>query len=125
MAKLTVKQKKFADLYIKTTEGTKSYMAVYKCRESVAAAAASRLLKNVKVGEYIEERNKQLDKSTIADMQEIKEYWSKIVRQDGLGIQGGLKASEYIAKTNAAFIDKSEIDIHAAVKIVDDINELK
>ena len=72
--------------------------------------------------ENIEERNKQLDKTTIADMQEIKEFWTKICREEkDVDIKDRLKASEYIAKTNAAFIDRQELNANIAVKIVDDI----
>lgn len=109
MGKLTPKQKKFADLYIKTGNATSSYMDVYECKEKAAEANSSRLIRNDKVCEYIEERNNKLDKKTIADMEEVKEYWTNILRRDTLGVQGGLKASEYIAKTNAAFIDKTEL----------------
>ena len=117
MAKLTVKQKKFADEYIKSGNATNSYKSIYKCSYTSADASARKLLENTRLLEYIAERNKQLEKSTIADMTEVKEYWSSILRQDRLGIQGGLKASEYIAKTNAAFIDKSEIDHSGKVTI--------
>lgn len=122
MAKLTPKQKKFADEYIKTGNATNSYMTAYGAKVKCAEANSSRLIRDAKVSEYIEQRNKQLDKTTIADMQEIKEFWTKICREEkDVDIKDRLKASEYIAKTNAAFIDRQELNANIAVKIVDDI----
>lgn len=105
-ATLTPKQKNFAEEYVKTGNATQSYLAVYKCKPKTAEANSCDLLRNTKVAQYIQELNDALDKATIADMTEIKEYWTNILRRDPFGIAGGLKASEYIAKTNAAFIEK-------------------
>lgn len=105
---LTMKQKRFAEEYVKTGNARESYKAVYGCKEKVAEANSSRLLSNAKVLEYVEQLNKAILTPKIADMMEIKEYWTNILRKDPHGINGGLKASEYIAKTNAAFIDKME-----------------
>ena len=115
---LSVKQKKFADEYIKTGNATQSYLGVYKCKDTTARTNGATLLTNTNIQEYIAERNKKLEKSTIADMTEVKEYWSNILRKDKEGVKGGLKASEYIAKTNAAFIDKVEAKEDITIKVV-------
>jgi len=105
---LSVKQKKFADEYIKTGNAYESYITVYKVKTTVAKANSSRLLTNANLIKYIDETNIALTRATIADMTEVKEYWSNILRNDKDGVKGGLKASEYIAKSNAAFIEKVE-----------------
>ena len=63
---LTDKQKLFADEYLIDLNATRAYKAVYKnCKsDEVAAAAAVRLLRNVKVAEYIEQRMKAREKRT-------------------------------------------------------------
>lgn len=62
--KLTESQKHFCREYIIDFNGTKAYQTVYKVSERVAAAAASRLLRNVKVQAYIAELvKKQADRS--------------------------------------------------------------
>jgi len=109
---LSVKQKKFADEYIKTGNATQSYLGVYQCKLKTAEANSSALLSNTKVRKYIDEMNIALTRATIADMTEVKEYWSNILRNDKDGVKGGLKASEYIAKSNAAFIDKIEQNVN-------------
>ena len=58
--------------------------------------------------EYIELQNKKLESSRICGMIEIKEYWSELVRDKEAEHKDRLKAAEYIAKTNGAFLDKVE-----------------
>ncbi|MDF2485675.1 MAG: terminase small subunit [Herbinix sp.] len=63
---LTDKQKLFADEYLIDLNATRAYKAIYKNVKSdeVAKAAASRLLTNVNVAKYIEERMKDREKRT-------------------------------------------------------------
>lgn len=63
---LTDKQKLFADEYLIDLNATRAYKAVYKnCKSDEAAAAAgARMLRNVKVAEYISQRMKDREKRT-------------------------------------------------------------
>jgi phage terminase small subunit len=118
MGNITVQQKKFADLFISTGNAKQSYIdAGYKARNNVAEANASRLLRNAKVKEYIKQRNAQLEQPRIADMTEVKEFWSKLLRNDEADFRDRLKASEYIAKTNAAFIENIRNEHSGGIKI--------
>ena len=119
MAKLTLKQKKFADLYMKTGNAE---LAAKEAGYS-ARGNTTKILQSTTIGNYIKERNEKLDKKTIADMQEIKEYWTNILRKDAKGEKGGLKASEYIAKTNAAFIDRVDVDAVVKITIEGDVKD--
>jgi phage terminase small subunit len=122
MAGMTVKQKMFADEYIKTGNATQSYISAgYKARGNGAEVNACKLLRNTKVRDYIMKRNKELDKSTIADMQEVKEFWTNLLRDKKTDTKDRLKASELIAKTNGAFLDRVEHS-GSIVTIVDDID---
>jgi phage terminase small subunit len=117
-------QKKFADYYIESGNATESYKrAGYKAKGNVAEANASRLLRNAKVMEYIAERNKQLESHRIADMTEVKEFWTNLLRDVQADAKDRLKASEYIAKTNAAFVDKQEVDSKMSIRIEGDVKE--
>ena len=105
--KLKEKQKKFADYFIKTGNAYRSAVkAGYS--ENYAKGNVVKLLDNVSVKEYIEERNKLLESERIADMKEVKEFWTNTMRSDEAERKDRLKASEMIAKTNAAFVDKVE-----------------
>ena len=55
---MTEKQKKFADEYLIDLNATRAYRAAYPSvkKEQTAAAAAARMLRNVKVQEYIADR---------------------------------------------------------------------
>jgi phage terminase small subunit len=110
MDELNIKQKRFADFYIETGNAKNSYLrAGYEADGNAAEVNASRLLRNAKVHEYIKERNAQLDVEFIADINETKRFWTEIMRNAGSDIKDRLKASEYIAKTNGAFVDKKEL----------------
>lgn len=63
---LTNKQKLFADEYLIDLNATRAYKAVYKAvkNDETAAAASARLLRNVKVMEYINQRMKDREKRT-------------------------------------------------------------
>jgi phage terminase small subunit len=122
--KLTELQRKFCDYYIQSGNATESYLkAGYKTKGDGARVNASRLLTNANVQEYIKERNKQLESDRIANMEEVKTFWTNTMRNGEADLKDRLKASEYIAKTNAAFIEKREIDANIGVTIVDDFDE--
>jgi phage terminase small subunit len=110
MIVLNMKQRRFADYYIETGNATGSYLkAGYNAEGHAAEAAASRLLRNVEVQNYIKERNGQLDVEFIADITETKRFWTEIMRDGNADMKDRLKASEFIAKTNGAFVEKKEL----------------
>jgi phage terminase small subunit len=64
---LNAKQIRFADFYIESGNATESYLkAGYTVERTTAEVNASRLLRNAKVKEYINERNQLLDEEQIA-----------------------------------------------------------
>lgn len=110
MEDMNIKQRRFADYYIESGNAKESYLrAGYQAEGNSAEVNASRLLRNAKVMEYLEERNGQLNAEFIAGIEETKRFWTGIMRDNAADIRDRLKASEYIAKTNGAFIDKKEI----------------
>jgi phage terminase small subunit len=54
-------------------------------------------------------------------MEEVKQFWTNTMRNREVEFKDRLKASEYIAKTNAAFIDRQEISGTTGVRIINDI----
>lgn len=123
--KLTVKQKKFADYYISSGNATESAIKAGYSKKTATETGYENLRKP-HIARYIEERNKELASNRIADMQEVKELWTNILRgqKEGIEIKDILKASEYIAKTNGAFLDKVEhsgaIEINIDIEDEDD-----
>lgn len=66
MGAITEKQKRFADEWLIDLNGTRAYKAAYPSvkKDETAKAAASRLLTNVNVKAYIQERQKEREKRT-------------------------------------------------------------
>lgn len=142
MGKLTVKQQKFADLWIESGNGTQSYIdAGYKAASrSVAEANARKLLANDSVKKYIAEKMEKLKSEKVADQQEILEFLTSVVRGEkteqtliglGEGEQGitdidvaanqRIKAAELLGKRYAMWTDKQEVSGDLSVTFVDDI----
>lgn len=122
--KLTEKQRRFADYYIETGNATESYHRAYGGKRTTADANGTKLLGNTRIAQYIEDRNKQLDSDRIASMEEIKQFWTKTLRDEEMDPKHRLKASEYIAKTNAAFIEKREVSGETTHNINSDLSQL-
>lgn len=79
--KLTLKQQKFADEYIKTGNVYQSAKnAGYS--ENYAKGNSVKLLENVSVSEYIENRMAELKSEAIADQTEVLEYLTSVMRRE-------------------------------------------
>ena len=113
------KHKKFADYYIETLNITESYKRAYKDKNitnEVAVAAGSRLLRNVKVKEYIEKRLESKDKERIASQDEVLEFLTKTMRgevKDQLGLETPVKervrSAELLGKRYEIFAEKVKV----------------
>jgi len=125
--KLTEKQKRFAEEYVKTGNATQSYInAGYSVtKREVAEANARKLLgNNSAITLYIKELNDKLVGSKIATMEEVKQFWTDTLRDVEQDPKHRLKASEYIAKTNAAFIEKQVVSGEMTTNINHDLSKL-
>ncbi|MEW8993098.1 terminase small subunit [Clostridium sp.] len=142
MAKLTDKQRIFANEYLAThdLDATRAYKKAYPRVKSddVAAAAGSRLLRNVKVKDYIDEQLKKIEDKSIADATEVMKYLTKVMRNEiteevvvvegeGEGCSSARivkkdmsakdrnKAAELLGKRYRLFVDKVETDVNATI----------
>ena len=138
---MTEKQKKFADEYLVDLNGTRAYKAAYPSVKSdnTAGANAARLLRNDSVRTYLNERLEQLHNERTADIQEILEYLTAVMRGEekeekmaanALGEMEAynvrnqanqLKAAELLGKRYGLFTDKVAVSGSGVVQIVDDI----
>lgn len=127
---MTEKQKIFADEYIICLNATQAYKKAYPNikKDEVAKAAGSRLLTNVNVKSYIEERLEELKSERVADQQEVLEFLTSVMRGevtepllvlDGEGTQRVVEAKPNVSTRKSAavdlgkrfglFVDKQEI----------------
>lgn len=142
--KLTVKQQAFADAFIELGNATQAYLKAYPNvkNEETASAAGSRMLGNVKVKAYIDERLAEIASNRIADAQEVMETLTKVLRGEAraaalVGVGGGeefitkdmpptmaerIKAAELIGKRFAMWTDKQEVSGTVTPIFVDDIS---
>lgn len=81
MAKLTLKQKKFADEYIISGN---AYQSAIKAgySENYAKGNVIKLLENERVKAYIDERLKEVESTKIAKADEVLQTFTKILRQE-------------------------------------------
>lgn len=128
---LTLKQKKFADEYIISGNAYRSAIeAGYS--KSYAKGNVVKLLENVSVKAYIDERLKELDDKAIAKQEEVLQYLTAVMRGqsksavvviEGLGEglslartmnktpdeKDRIKAAELLGKRYGAFTEKVDI----------------
>ncbi|MDY3367111.1 MAG: terminase small subunit [Zhenhengia yiwuensis] len=85
MALVTNKQKAFVDEYLIDLNATRAYKAVYKNVKSddVAAAAGNRMLRNVKVEEYLNKRMKDREKRTEITQDKVLNELAQIAFANG------------------------------------------
>lgn len=139
---ITEQQKRFADYYIESGNATESYIrAGYKAKGNSAEASASRLLRNVKVSEYIVKVTSEKDKERIASQDEVLSFLTSVLRGEetenipvfgkkGIelidntpSIKDRTKAAELLGKRYAMWTDRQQIDANIGVTIVDDVDE--
>lgn len=111
--KLTVKQQAFADYYI---ELGNAYQAAIKAgySENYAKGNVVKLLENVSVKAYIENRMEEIKTERVADQQEILEFLTSVIRGEveepvpvlsGKGKQKVVKLKPSVQTRRAAAVD--------------------
>ncbi len=118
MEEIKKQHKIFAEEYLKSGDKRAAYWAAYPLASyQTAASGAVRLLKNASVLRYLERRTQEKAEGRIASMKEVKEFWTKVLLDETEDIKNRMKVSEYLAKTNAAFVDKVDADVNSAIEV--------
>ena len=132
---MTERQKRFCDEYLQDLNTTRAYKAAYPSvkRDETACQAGSRLLRNVNVRAYLDEKLEEMQSKKIADAQEVLEYLTDVIRgkseseivvTEGTGEgkskarrmaklpdeREKLKAAELLAKYHQLLIPKVQIE---------------
>lgn len=136
---LTVRQEKFCLEYAKSGNARQAYRAAgYSCKkESTADVNACNLLKNPKIKERLAELAAEVKTSAIADIVEMQQILTAIMRQEkteeviGMGgeitekrpsIKNVIDAIEKLGKMQGAFTERTEVEISPIV-IRDDVTK--
>lgn len=112
---LTNQQKLFCQEYLKLgMNATQAYMKVYKTckKEETAMASASRLLRNVKVKEYIEELQSKVEEKAIVSIEDIVKELTAIAFTDRTKISKMVTKEKQLEKTTLVYkaVDFSDTD---------------
>lgn len=141
--KLSEKQEKFVIEYSKSGNAGASYRkAGYNVSSDTSAiSGASRLLMNANVQQRLRELHEETMNESIASIQEIKEFWTKVMRNEEteevvMGVEGGplkltkdcslrdrIKAAELLGRTAGIFVDNVNVNGAMGVQIIEDLPE--
>lgn len=142
---MTKTQKRFADEYLVDCNATQAAIRAGYSKKT-AYSQGQRLLKNVEVKAYIDERLAKMSSDKIADAEEVMKYLTSVLRGestaeivviegDGDGISSArrmdkapdekerLKAAELLGKRYGIFTDKVNLNGDVGVTIIDDLGE--
>ncbi|MCC4417511.1 terminase small subunit [Limosilactobacillus reuteri] len=122
--KLTQKQQRFVDEYIISGNATQAAIKAGYSKKTAAVTATENLRKpNIKAA--IEKRNEEIKSEKTADMVEVMEYLTSVMRgeqtesvatakgvYDGVEVSAKdrIKAAELIGKRHGAWTDKKEVN---------------
>ena len=150
MTELSPKQKKFADEDIISGNATKSAIEAGYSKKT-AESIGSRLLRNVKVSEYISKRTQEVFEERAMSVAEalaisasiargeiqqgqtkknVKVYVGDQVEEETVTeteyqftptIEERQRSLDHILKVNGAYLDRKEIDVTGMVQFIDDI----
>lgn len=138
--KLTDKQRIFASEYLIDFNATRAYKKAYPNvkKDETAKSSGSRLLTNVNVKNYIDEKMQGIEDKNIAKAEEVMQYLTKgmrmqleeeVVVTENIGdymseakivkkqisIKDANKCAELLGKRYRLFVDKVETDVNATV----------
>ena len=122
---LNQRQIRFVQNYMKTNNITHSAIDAGYSKKT-AHVQGSNLLKNPKVFEYITAINERLESDKIADIQEVMEYLTSVMRgekKDQFDIDASLSDRTRAASELAKRLDvrAKTVNVDCAVTIIDDI----
>ena len=124
---LNQKQRTFAQEYMKCNNITQSAITAGYSKKT-ASVQGCNLLKNPRVQEYINAINERLESVKIADIQEVMEYLTSVMRgekKDQFDLDPALSERTKAASELAKRLDvrAKNLNIECAVNIIDDIPE--
>ena len=95
----------FCEAYIACGNATEAAIkAGYSPR--TARSQGHRLLTNADIQRFIATRNEELKSARIADVSEVRTFWTQTMRENTVLMRDRLKASELLGKSVGAFEDK-------------------
>ena len=124
---LTQRQIRFVQDFMKSNNVTQAAIRSGYSKKT-ASVQGSRLLTNVKVAEYVDAINERLESDKIADIQEVMEYLTSVMRgdtKDQFDLDASLSERTRAASELAKRLDvrAKTLNIEGVVNIIDNIPE--
>lgn len=114
--KLTVKQKAFADFYIKTGNATESAIKGGYSKNT-AAVIGHENLRKPNILKYIEKRQKKIDEKRIADGDEVLEVLTSLLRSEDIEPRDRIRSADLIGKRWQLWSPKLDANDEALEKL--------
>ncbi len=123
--KLSDKQRKWIDYYKQgKTAREAAELAGYNAKNKHSFENIGS--ENVKkLGEYIKDREEVLDKENIASMNDINQFWTRVMNDEYTDMQHRLKASELRARAAGGFIDNTNVNVNGGVVFIAGDDEIE
>ncbi|MDF9393005.1 terminase small subunit [Methylococcus capsulatus] len=106
--KLNRRQTAFAEHYAKSGNATEAARAAGYSERS-ANRIGPKLLSDVGIAAYVEELAEKLRSKRIADVVELREFWTGIMRNPAEETRDRIKAAELLAKSLGLFLEKVQL----------------
>lgn len=107
------RQRAFCQYYAADPDGTAAAIKAGYSRRT-AAAIASENLRKPELLQYIKELQAEAEAARVADLVEVKRFWTETMRDEEQRVEFRLKASELLAKSSGEFVQR--VDISAQVE---------
>lgn len=116
---MTERQRRFCEHYSAIPNATQAaILAGYS--ERTARSIGAELLTKLDIVDYIKELTAEADAERIARADEVKEYWTSVLRDDEQRTEIRMRAGELLLKAGGEFTQKIELnaDVHETEDVV-------
>ena len=112
------RQRAFCQYYAADPDGTAAAIkAGYSKR--TAAAIASENLRKPELLDFIKELQAEAEAARVADLVEVKRFWTETMRDEEQRVEFRLKASELLAKSSGEFVQRVDLTAQVAAEVED------
>ena len=117
---MNARQRRFCEEYALNPNATQSAIQA-GFSPKTAYSIGQRLLKNVEIMEYIQQLQLAAESERVANISEIKQFWTHVMRDEEIRTDLRLKASELLAKSALAFVDTTKVTTDDEVEEYPDV----
>lgn len=116
---MTMHQRKrvFCEVYLISGNATQAAISAGYSPKT-ARSQGQHLLTLADVKEYLDQRNQEISEANTAQMEEVRQFWTATMRNQTMKPADRLKASELLAKTYGAFLDR----VHEELSVADTVD---